>query len=130
MNIIILSGKPFPQGIPFYITVKEAAMSKSLKDMIKENTGDKRKEFHAGEEQLNIPAPNTDETKLNASEILAEYGGKSEGELMQRLREVISEQKQNGVFDSAQTEKMAENLMPMLNKEQAEKFSTILKMLE
>lgn len=93
-------------------------MSKSLKDMIKRNAEDKTSEYPAGETQLNV------------SELIDEYSGKSETELMETLKAVVSEQKQNGVFDSVQTEIMIQNIMPMLNEEQAKKFNAILKFLE
>lgn len=93
-------------------------MSKSLNDTINENGGQRALETSG------------DETQLNAFELIAQYGGKSEDELMNALMNVISQQKQEGVFDAAQAEAMAQSILPMLNAEQAKKLGSILEMLK
>lgn len=93
-------------------------MSKSLKDMIK----------HTRKQAAAETFP--DETQANASELIARYGGKSEEELMDALMNVISRQKQEGVFDAAQAEATAKSIMPMLNAEQTKKLNDILEMLK
>lgn len=105
-------------------------MSKNLKDIIKQNNSGKTSEFSADMSYPDAAESFSNEAQLNASEIIAQYGRKSENELMDCLAAAVSEQKQNGTFDSSQTESIAANIMPMLNEEQAKKLTAILKMIE
>lgn len=71
-----------------------------------------------------------DEARMSASELMAKFGGKSEKDLTDTLADVISRQKRAGVFDAAQAELTAQNIMPMLNAEQAKKLNAILEMFK
>ena len=93
-------------------------MSKSLKNMVNQDAQKKAAESFQKESQL------------SASELIEQYGGKTENELKQLLSSVISDQKREGIFDHARAEAIANSIMPLLNEEQSEKFDEILKMLE
>lgn len=63
-------------------------------------------------------------------ELISQYGGKTDDELMQELISVTNQQKQDGIFNEADLVLMQEFLMPMLDDAQAERLQQILEAIK
>ena len=66
----------------------------------------------------------TSGTDLN--EVIGEYSGMSEAELMRELKSATLKKKAEGTFDSSEIERGVKKLAPMLNQAQLKKLYEIL----
>lgn len=64
------------------------------------------------------------------SELMSQYGDKTDDELMEELVNVTKQQKQDGIFNEAELTLMQEFLMPMLDDAQAERLQQILEAIK
>ncbi|MBR4636794.1 MAG: hypothetical protein IKO51_10655 [Clostridia bacterium] len=95
-------------------------MARNLRDM-------KKSGARPGPQNNETPAAQpTVEQRAGVNELVNEYGGKSEEELMGELFRVTGEQKKNGSFDPAAMRRTAESIMPMLTPEQRNKLMSII----
>ncbi|MBO4563272.1 MAG: hypothetical protein J5772_06650 [Clostridia bacterium] len=88
-------------------------MKRSLRDSIA-----KKEPAEAGPERNNVGR--------SVNELMNEYSGMSENELMRELIAATSRQKAEGSFDSAALQKGVSTILPMLNEEQKRKLYDIL----
>lgn len=63
------------------------------------------------------------------NEAMRKYGGMSEDALIERLTEMVSEQKRNGTFDEVQLLGFVNAITPHLNPEQRKKLEGLLGMI-
>lgn len=95
-------------------------MARSLRDM---------KKGGAKAAEKGTPAQPTEAQKESVIELVNEYGGRSETELMGELFRVTAEQKKAGSFDAEGMRRTAESIMPMLTPEQRAKLMRIMEAL-
>lgn len=101
-------------------------MARNLKSFRRNNGG------AAGREKAEMSANGAElsgERLANIESMMNEYGGKSEGELMDELMRVTAQQKREGSFDADAMRRTASSLMPMLTPEQQRKLNAIMSRL-
>lgn len=87
-------------------------MKKSLRETLKTQTvAEKNRDARAA---------------LSADELIKEYSGMSEKELMRELKEVTGRQKAEGVFDADSVKRGMDALAPFLTPEQQKKLNEIV----
>ena len=96
-------------------------MARSLKNMKRGPEGSAQRK-----ENAEPTARPTEAQRAAVSELVNEYGGKSEAELMSELFRVTAEQKRDGSFDAGAMRRTAESIMPMLTPQQREKLASII----
>lgn len=87
-------------------------MKKSLRETLKTQTPPEK--------------PTDARSALSAEELIKEYSGMSENELMRELKEATGRQKAEGVFDADFVKKGMEALAPFLTPEQQRKLNEIV----
>ncbi len=68
----------------------------------------------------------TEDTRAEAENIISQYSGLSEPELMAELKKATAKQKAEGRFDPSAVKQGVESIMPMLNDQQKRKLFEIL----
>ena len=89
---------------------------------------------HAGmptQEELARMAQSIDSnTAGNIQNIVNQYSGKSDNELLSELKRVTGEQKEAGQLDDNTMENVANRLSPMLNAQQRQRLQDVIRQLK
>lgn len=72
---------------------------------------------------------NDSSNQAGIDQLIEEYQGKSDDELITELINAIAVQKRNGTFNDAEFTMMVELITPMLSNEQREKLNHILSLI-
>ncbi len=80
-------------------------------------------------DKINTPAPDMGDAAKNVEQVVNQYAGKSEGELISTLQGMVNNERAAGRLDAARIETIKKTLLPMMDEAQRKRMEELLRLL-